>query len=232
MAEAAPATPTPMRQRGGGGHKSQSMFQSVKGNPNSAAGGAGGLLTPGLKSKQASRTSILANNPGTPHLGSRSTTMSGLGATGPRTPLIQRPSVETTAIAARKSYQEDPIKLWAAVGAKLSMKHSFGSSVASIDPIQSFPFPAQSHSDKDYCDRIIYRAGTQVCISDVDSGKQFYLSDVKPNVTNAIHFTLNQPLCKLLSVCESLRVDREEPVDCAQVGEERKKERRIYMNTY
>jgi hypothetical protein len=103
----------------------------------------------------------------------------------------------------RRKILEDADEAWNVVGSKVMIKHSFGSVVLPADPLLAFPGPPNDSSDKDFSDRVVYCAGSHVCIADADTGKQLFASSRDRRVTNVVHVAID-PSNAYLSVCERI----------------------------
>ena len=103
------------------------------------------------------------------------------------------------------------------MGAKFDVKFSFGAGVLPIDPVQSFAGPPNMNSDHDYSDRLVYRAGAQVCIHDVESGEKFFLRSRPISCASIIHVAID-PKNQFLSVCEEGTVSEEDENTHAQLS--------------
>jgi len=88
---------------------------------------------------------------------------------------------------------------------KCSVKHGFGSHISPIDGLLSFGI--SSAGNKDVSDRLVYKIGKQVSIYDPESGTQAFFEKRAKNVTDVIHFSINQNQ-KYISVCEILKHDK------------------------
>lgn len=110
---------------------------------------------------------------------------------------------------ARQKLLKDPAKCWETVGARFNIKHSFGGSTLSCDPVFSFPGPPGVNSDHDYSERLIYRVGAQVCIHDIESGEKYFLKE-RPQACTSINHVAIDSKHQYISVCESISTGDEE----------------------
>ena len=87
------------------------------------------------------------------------------------------------------------------VGTKLSIRHAFGYSHQSYDEILSFQSSAR---EKDISDRVIYRIGNQIVITDPDgNAPQKFLSNRPKHIRKVLHIAISKNN-RYLSVCESV----------------------------
>ena len=73
------------------------------------------------------------------------------------------------------------------------------------------------NSDHDYSDRLVNRAGAQVCIHDVESGEKFFLRSRPISCASIIHVAID-PKNQFLSVCEEGTVSEEDENTHAQLS--------------
>ena len=106
-----------------------------------------------------------------------------------------------------KTGKGDDSKSTEVVGAKVMLKHGFGSTALHIDGVQSF---STLLGEKDVNDRIMYRVGRHICVFDPESGRQQYFTGRARNVVNALHFSISQN-SRYVSICESVRLDKDDP---------------------
>ena len=103
-----------------------------------------------------------------------------------------------------KQSRGDDSKSSDAVGAKVMLKHGFGSTALQVDGIQSF---STILGEKEVNDRIMYRVGRHICVYDPESGRQQFFTGRPCGVTNALHFSIS-PNSRYVSICESTRTEK------------------------
>jgi len=126
------------------------------------------------------------------------------------------------AIAARSAIQGKPDKQWATVGAKMVIKHSFGSSAEIADPVIPYAGPPSANSDLDYSDRIISSVGAQVVLTNTEDGAKYFVSGRPDNVVGILHIAIDHTM-QLVSVCENT---------CGPAEEEGDKELKSQLSIY
>ncbi len=87
------------------------------------------------------------------------------------------------------------------IGAKVMLRHGFGSTALSVDGIQSF---STLLGDKDVNDRVIYKIGCNVSIHDPETGRQQYVSGRPKDVIDVLHFSVSDNN-RYISICETTR---------------------------
>lgn len=177
--------------------------------------------TRGTKLSLSSRTNLTpgggAATPG--RLASSISSLSTLrGLSGKNAQPMSRVTPEVAAKRAKVLDSAD--EAWATVGTRLSLSHAFGCSVSSFssscaDPVMAFAGPPNDASDKDFSEKVVYFSGNQVCVADIDTGKQQFCPRGR-EVTRALHMCADSSNT-FLSVCESLNRD-EQPADTCQVS--------------
>jgi hypothetical protein len=68
---------------------------------------------------------------------------------------------------------------------------------------------AESSTDKDLSDKLVYRIGTKICVADTNNNSQKFFNTQR-EVTRQIHFSIDNNL-KYISICESIRTLPEDP---------------------
>ena len=126
------------------------------------------------------------------------------------------------AITARSAIHGKPDKLWATIGAKMVVKHSFGSSAEIADPVISFAGPPSANSDLDYSDRIISSVGAQIVFTNVEDGTKYFVSGRPDNVVGILHIAIDHTM-QIVSVCENT---------CGPAEEEGDKELKSQLSIY
>lgn len=155
-------------------------------------------------SSKGSRMTLAARGPGTATgTPGRSSTMSNLGTISAFKGKAAQSRVTPEVAARRLKVLDDADEAWGTVGSRLSLRHSFGSTVLPLDPVLAFTGPPNDASDKDFSERVIYCAGSHICMTDVDTGKQTFCARDRL-VTRALHVCVDLSNT-YASVCESLQ---------------------------
>eukprot|EP01041_Mallomonas_annulata_P011095 gene11095-23195_t len=90
-------------------------------------------------------------------------------------------------------------------GAKVMLKHGFGSNALPVDGIQSF---STLLGEKELNDRLVYRIGRHLCVHDPETGRQQYFTGRPKETVNVLHFAISQN-ARYISICETVRNDRD-----------------------
>lgn len=104
-----------------------------------------------------------------------------------------------------KSTMDDQ-KQMTVIGAKVGVKHAFGSNVLPFDSIQPYTITPLG-ADKEVLERVVFRVGKRLSVFDVESCDHSLLQDTPKVVKNILHFTISSNH-KYLSVCESVREEK------------------------
>ena len=91
------------------------------------------------------------------------------------------------------------------VNNSINIKHSFGCSTLSQDTLQSYPVYDNDRTHH----QLVYAVGKSVCIHDLVNGSQQFTTGKLSNIRTIHHFILS-PSNRYLSVCESVRKDKDD----------------------